>query len=244
MDNKSYLFSHMNPGKGDEYERMYETDPWLRYAWEREQATLLKILARHCQQPPIRWLDFACGTGRITRFLEGKVDEAVGVDVSEPMMAVAAKNVKRATLVHANLIENNVLDGQKFNLITAFRFFPKAEPELRDAALKVIAGLLSKDGRFVFNDHINRESMFHTYYRIKNRLSQKGCQPTFSIRECRKMLSRRNFEVVRVYSVGLLHLPRYHLPARLYHYADNCGCISDWLGCLSESPILVCKLGS
>jgi SAM-dependent methyltransferase len=237
---RSYRYSHIAPNRGAEYDLLYQRDPWLNYAWRQGQATLMKILARYCQHRPVKLLDFACGTGRIISFLEDKLDEALGVDVSESMLAVAAGKVKRARLLQVDLLENNLLEGQKFNLITAFRFFGNA---LRDAALRVITGLLSEGGCLVLNDHINRRSMFHAYYRLKSMVTKRRCQRTYSIRECREMLLRWHLKILRVYSVGLLHIPRYRLPQRLYHRADDLGCRWSWLSSCSESPILVCRAG-
>lgn len=239
---RSYVFSHMDPAKGADYDRLYRTDPWHMYAWQREQATLLRILADNYPGQHIKLLDFACGTARITSFLEDKVEEAVGVDVSGSMLAVAKEKVKRTKLLQANLLEDNVLDGQKFNLITAFRFFPNAEPELRNAALKVLTSLLSEDSCLVLNNHINQRSMFHVYYRLKNTIAKGSYWPTFSMRDCREMLLRCNLEITRIYSVGFLRTPHYRLPQTLMLRADDLGGCSSWLASYSESPIIVCRL--
>jgi cyclopropane fatty-acyl-phospholipid synthase-like methyltransferase len=237
---RSYLFSHMGAEKGAEYDRLYQTDPWHIYAWQQEQATLLRILATYYRNQHIKLLDFACGTARITSFLEDKVDEAVGVDVSESMLAVAERKVKRAKLLHANLLKDNLLAGEKFNLITAFRFFPNAEPALRNAALEVLTSLLSENGCLVLNNHINRQSMFHLYYRLKNSIARRTHRPTFSMGDCREMLFRWKLKITRVYSVGLLHIPHYQLPQALLR-ADDLGICSSWLAACSESPTIVCR---
>src|SRR3974377_642235 len=152
-DTDSYVLSHMAPEKGATYDAMYVSDPWQRRLWRREQEILSHIVHRLYQGREIRLLDFACGTGRIASILEGQVHSTTGVDVSDSMLAVARSKLTRTRLAQTNLIEDNVLAGEQFNLITAFRFFPNAEPELRKRALGILATLLSPDGYLVFNNH-------------------------------------------------------------------------------------------
>ena len=67
--------------------------------------------------------DFGCGTGRILAYLEERVARAVGVDPAETMVQVARQRVRRAELVVADITRNDVLSGDMFDVITAFRIF-------------------------------------------------------------------------------------------------------------------------
>ena len=64
----------------------------------------------------IALLDFACGTGRITEFLEDKVNYSTGVDVSESMLKIARKKLKLTKIIKADLTKKNILIGTKYNL--------------------------------------------------------------------------------------------------------------------------------
>ena len=73
-------------------------------------------------------------------YLEDRTKSAVGVDLSPSMLEVARKNKRSAEIIEADLTRSDVLGDRKFNLITAFRFFPNAEAELRSEAMQVLAG--------------------------------------------------------------------------------------------------------
>ena len=235
---ESYLYSHMGAYKGNEYDQLYQTDPWLIYTCQRTRLTLQRIVTRYYQHRPIKLLDFACGTARITSFLEDKVDEAVGVDVSESMLAVAERKVKRAKLLHANLLKDNLLAGEKFNLITAFRFFLNAEPELRKAAIKAIVPLLADDGLFVFNNHRNQTSPL---VRLKYGRRHKT-RNFMSMQEMQNMVSEFGLNIIKIYPVGFLPLPRIKLPPAVNNIIDAVASRFQCLRDYSESPIAVCCL--
>jgi ubiquinone/menaquinone biosynthesis C-methylase UbiE len=101
-----------------------------------------------------RYLDFACGTGRITSIVAPLVTESVGVDISESMLSAARAKCPDTRFVCADIAQQPVDLGQ-FDLITSFRFFGNAEPELRAAALHAITRLLRSGGYLVINSHRN-----------------------------------------------------------------------------------------
>ena len=151
----SYRDSHKYAGKGAEYEQYYQTQTWERFLWSREQQVILKIIDKYFADRDINLLDFACGTGRITSFLENRVKTSTGVDVSGSMLTIAEEKLKRTEIIEADITADNVLKPRNFNLITAFRFFLNAEPHLRSQAIKALSKLLADDGYFVFNNHHN-----------------------------------------------------------------------------------------
>jgi len=171
----SYRDSHEYSSKGAEYEAYYETQPWQRFFWSREKEIILRILKKYFAGREIHLLDFACGTGRIASFLEDRVKTSTGVDVSSSMLTVARDKLKRTEIIETDITVDNVLEGRKFNLITAFRFFLNAEPPLHLAALKALAGLLSDDGYFVFNNHHNYGSPWIKLQYMRHRQKNHEC---------------------------------------------------------------------
>lgn len=161
----NYRDSHV--GEGESYHKKFFEQPYRAVMWEIEQTILRDLLERHCPEPGrARLLDFACGTGRVLGLLEPLVGTAVGVDVSPSMLAVAERGLRRATLHCVDITTNDRLDHARFDVITAFRFFPNAEPELRDAVMAKLSRLLAPGGILVFNNHRRCGSLGHRLQRL------------------------------------------------------------------------------
>ena len=239
-ERSSYRDSHRAPEKGRSYEEVYETQPWLRFLWERERLILHRVVDECFSGRSIDLLDFACGTGRITNFLEGLVTTSVGVDVSSSMLSVARGKLARTELIEADLTKGNVLLGRRFNLITSFRFFLNAEPKLRVAALNALVPLLADDGYLVLNNHRNLSSpiVFPTY--LYSRL--RGDDSNFMLlSEVKELVESVGLEINRVYPVGVLSIPRFMPPDSWNVFADDFVLRHPSLAFLSESPIIVCR---
>ena len=235
-----YENSHKDPGKGVAYDSHYETEPWRRFLWERERRVLDAFLREYCNGREIRLLDFACGTGRLTSFLEDRVFSAVGVDVSPAMLEVARNKLKRTEIIEANLIERDVLTGREFDLITAFRFFLNAEPGLRKMALAVLASHLAEDGYLVINNHRNRSSPLVLARLFYHRLAGGTCH-FMSMAEMKRLVEGAGLIIERVYPVGVCSVPRLTLPDRWNHKLDDFVLRRRYLSFFSESPIVVCR---
>ncbi len=209
VDKISYRESHKYAAKGAEYEAYYQNKAWQRFLWSREQEIILRILEKYFAGRDIHLLDFACGTGRITEFLENRVKTSTGVDVSGSMLTIAREKLKRTEIIEADITTRNVLKPRKFNLITAFRFFLNAEPELRFAAIKALAELLDEDGYLVFNNHQNSGSPWiklrYAHYRKKN---PEGTFNVMSIEQMKKLAEGAGLEIVEIYPVGFFNPPK------------------------------------
>src|SRR6185295_8842136 len=105
-----------------------------------------------------RYLDFACGTGRITEMMAPLAQESIGVDVSGTMLEVARVKCPHVRFMESDLTRDN-LDIGLFDMVTAFRFFGNAQDELRSAALKAVVALLRPGGHLVINSHRNPLSL-------------------------------------------------------------------------------------
>ena len=238
----SYRESHKYQGKGDEYEAYYEGQAWEKFLWSREQEIILRILDKYFAGKEIHLLDFACGTGRITSLLETRVKTSTGVDVSGSMLAIARKKLRRTEIIEADITTEDVLAGRKFNLITAFRFFLNAEPELRSSAIKALVELLDEDGYFVFNNHHSLGSPWiKLLYARHLRKNPEGTFNVMSIEQMKDLAEDAGLEIVEIYPAGFFHPPKVPVSYWLNRAIDNLACRLTFLNRFAESPIAVCR---
>ncbi len=238
----SYRDSHKYEAKGAEYEAYYQNKAWQRFLWSREKEIILRILEKYFAGRDVHLLDFACGTGRITEFLENRVKTSTGIDVSDSMLAIAKEKLERTELIETDITAENVLKPRKFNLITAFRFFLNAEPELRSATIRALAELLDKDGYFVFNNHQNYGSPWiKLRYALHRKKNPEDTFNVMSIEQMKQLVEGAELEIVEIYPVGFFHPPKIPVSYRLNRVIDWAAGKFDFLNRFSESPIAVCR---
>jgi ubiquinone/menaquinone biosynthesis C-methylase UbiE len=242
VDKNSYRESHKYEAKGAEYEAYYQNKAWQRFLWLREQEVILRILEKYFAGRDVHLLDFACGTGRITEFMENHVKTSTGVDVSGSMLAIAREKLKRTEIIEADITAENILKPRKFNLITAFRFFLNAEPELRSAAIKAIAELLDDDGYLVFNNHQNSGSPWirlrFSYYRKKN---PEGTFNLMSIEQMKNLVEEVGLEIIEIYPAGFFNPPKIPVLDPLNRAIDWAAGKFNILNKFSENLMAVCR---
>lgn len=202
-----YRDSHKEPGKGRSYDRDFQDLKYRRYFWVWEQQVLRHLLqTKFPGNREIRYLDFACGTGRILAFLEDHVSSAWGVDLSDEMLKVARQSVTKSKLITADLTQTDPFQGQTFDLITAFRFFLNAQADLREQVMKVLARLLKPDGFLVLNVHMNHSSLLAKLVRTKRRL--RGLDPyafnTLAHEEMERLAAVSGLQIVETYHRGVI----------------------------------------
>jgi ubiquinone/menaquinone biosynthesis C-methylase UbiE len=235
----NYRLSHAAVDKGLVYDNNFEMYTWRRYLWRREQAALKQIINEFLPEKQIDHLDFACGTGRILGALKPFAHTSVGVDVSSSMLEQCRKKNPDAEIYQTDLTCNNTLAGRQFNLITAFRFFPNAEPALRHDALDAMAWHLEPDGILVFNNHKNASSVF---YQLSQKLG-RHCH-TMHNREINTLLDRIGFEIVKVFGFGALPANDRHtfcIPSGIHLLADWCVNGFGFARTLCQDTIFVCR---
>ncbi len=242
MKDCSYRDSHKYLTKGAEYETYYQTQLWEKFLWTREQEIILWILEKYFAGRDIHLLDFACGTGRITSFLEDRVKTSTGVDVSGSMLAIAREKLERTEIIEADITVDNVFAERKFNLITAFRFFVNAEPSLRSAAMQALSRLLSEDGYFVFNNHQSYDSPWiKLLYMRHQQKNPQGIFNVMTIDEMSRLVEDVGMEIVELYPAGFFHPPKIAAPQAVTGAVEKLCCKLKPLARLSESPIAVCS---
>ena len=189
------------------YEQKYLGDSYDNWVWDLERGYLVELIERHLGDRPIRYLDFACGTGRVIAFLEPRMSTSTGVDVSASMLELAAPKVANSALVCGDPTADPSLIPGPYDLITAFRFFLNAQDELRKAALRTLHGALADDGLLVFNIHGNRWSLRLPGVLVRRYLLRQTSPNrlnSLSYPKMRRLLARHGFRVVEVRGYSFL----------------------------------------
>lgn len=205
----SYRDQFDNADSASRYDAVeYGPRSWATLLWSVEQAALSEILAAPNFVPRReRYLDFACGSGRVTRFLSPQFMTTVGVDITDSMLDLARRQVPDATFVQADVGTEPERPGADFDLITAFRFLLNADPEDRVPALRWMRSRL-RDGasRAIVNNHGNlwtHKAIPHAIRRFQSR----GREPSGNVlshREMIRLITEAGLAVESVHGMGLL----------------------------------------
>ena len=94
-------------------------------------------------------LDFGCGTGRSTRFLQKLGFDAVGIDISRDMITIARKLDPKGNYI---LIQNGdftKLSNQFYDLILSAFTFDNIPMNKKKNLLMRLANLLNRDGKII-----------------------------------------------------------------------------------------------
>ncbi len=238
---KNYRLSHQSAVKTERYERdVYRVGSYDDYVWQEEKKILdYELVLLKKQIPYVRYFDFGCGTGRIIGYVETKVDQSVGVDIAHEMLTIAKEKLHRSRLVEADITTNDVLRGQSFDIMTAFRILLNAEPPLRDAILAVLAPKLFANGVFIFNIHGNTWSFrlpMVWWYRLRGRRLNH-----LSYRKTKHMLARHGLCIGRLYGFGVIPKPFYRLCPHTSFFLDRLIARIPFIKYISYNLIFVCK---
>lgn len=242
-----YRLSHMAPEKGTTYSKSFDDLPYRKMIWKWEQEKLSEIVDKYLgENTEVRYLDFACGTGRILGYLEDRVYEAIGVDLSESMINIARNKTKRSKLYIGDLTREHIFTPGTFNLITAFRFFLNAQWKLKDEVMRQLANLLSSSphGYLVFNVHLNagssQEMLKRAYTKICGRPVKYN---SLSISDVRRLTSAANLQIVAMYHFGIVPIRKEsdRLPYQFMYQFEKFFSHFSFMQRFSRYIIFVCK---
>ena len=187
-------------------------------------------------------LDFACGTGRIISAVETMTTKSTGLDISENMLAIAKKKVKKAELVVGDILEDPHIVGFDYDSITAFRFFLNTEPELRKKIMVSLASRLSGyKSRLIFNIQGNSHSLRHLSIAYRSSKGERHNEMSYG--EVCRLAEAAGLEIESWYGYGicppLLHRTMLGPFAR---FVDRISAKLPFLKRISYDLLFVCKL--
>ena len=246
-----YRDSHTRKGKGKEYHDSFSFYPYRKNMWEWEKQQLDKILDKKLKLDS-NILDFACGTGRILKYLAGKSQNVTGVDLSDSMLEITKKNLPQIEVIKADLTRDNVLKNQnrQFDVITAFRFFLNAQNSLRIEVLNELHPLLKEDGILIFNNHGNSGNLgvfLGQFVQLKNPFVKPERRVNnynvLSESKMKKVLKNTGFEIIKTHHRSVVPV----LTEKTFFDMTRFDRLEDWFSSkqyfrlLSRNIIYVCK---
>jgi SAM-dependent methyltransferase len=195
MNSSSYKDSHIN--RGIDYHNKFKDESLRKWAWDFEK----QILKKHVTIGK-NVLDIATGTGRIAVYLS-EMDSSIkltGVDISDNMLEVARSHGGCVNFIKADITNENIPFETKFDVITAFRFFPNADIDLTKKVIRNTAKYIVNDGVFIFNNHRSLESLTS---RLKRFMRKKGGVVGSYDRDLLDHFHDNGFSVIKVYSISI-----------------------------------------
>jgi len=198
-----YRGSHLAPDCAARFDGHYTHGKGQLYWQNFEKPYLETLFARLGQECPGRYLDFACGTGRILHLGFPHFSESVAIDVSDVMLAEARRRVPGARFIKADVMINPPPLIGTFNVISLFRFILSAEHYLREGVLVWLRSVIARDGVLVLNNHLNKWSPLGIIHKLDNiRNGRPGCPP--SDRDMERLLQKCGFKVFERYGFGVI----------------------------------------
>lgn len=216
----------------------YAPGTYDSFIWELERDLLLPLVSElRSRRLGVKYLDFACGTGRVLTVVQPLTSVAHGLDVSDAMVRRAAAKVPAASVRLGDLLARPEVADEDYDLITAFRFFLNAEPQVR---LPYLAGLGSRlrdaDSRLVFNIHANA-------WGLDGLASRTDHIAVMSPGEVHRLVHAAGLEVVSWHGLGLMPACRDRLRVlkRRMRSFDRWAAGQRWLRRVSRDLIFVCR---
>ena len=143
-------------------EEVYAEGSFSSVVSARQEQWLRGFVAQAFATPPVQH-DFACGTGRAMRMLDGVVAAAHGYDTSEAMLD-KARDLGTPGRLHV-ISETGPLptSDERPAVVTMFRLLLNASEPVRDRALDFAAGMLpdTAAGLLICENHGSASSLRH-----------------------------------------------------------------------------------
>ena len=223
---------------------IYDPAGYDTFIWGLQQRVLRPLVERLSRgRRTFKYLDFACGTGRIVSAFQDVASEAVALDISPQMAARAGtRTADHVTVKSGDLLETPELVDADYDLITTFRFFLNTEPELRPRIMRSLAARLrDRDARLIFNIHGNAWSSV-AFKSLYQQLRGWGRASQMSYPEVRRLVTDAGLEIEFVYGFGLAPYRLYRSPLKpLLKRLDAWAVGKPGLRWISHDLVFVCR---
>jgi ubiquinone/menaquinone biosynthesis C-methylase UbiE len=100
-----------------------------------------------------RWLDFGCGTGRVTRHLLGRDRGVWGVDVDVPAIRWARKHLRSAQFIAVPPAGPVPFADQSFDVVVSISVFTHFDEPLQFTWIEELRRVLRPGGLFIVSTH-------------------------------------------------------------------------------------------
>ncbi len=237
-----YAILHQSDDIPEFYDHsMYGPGTYDAFIWRVQQKFILDAV-RPLLTKASRYLDFACGTGRIMKEIAPYVGETTGLDTSQTMINQARSTLPTANFECTDLLSDGRAQQARYDLITAFRFFLNTEPEIRAPVLMTLAAMLADaDARLVFNIHGHGRSALGLSEAYR-RLRRWPPVHLMSKREALQLISDAGLEVEACRGFGLTIARLYRSRLRgIAQTLDAAGAKAGWTGFFAQDLVFVCR---
>jgi SAM-dependent methyltransferase len=243
-DLEAFQTAFVEPDSGVSWdEQVYSEGSYESRIWDLQKPFVENVFQERLKRGrPLRFLDFACGTGRVLLALNHYADEATGLDISAAMLDQAREKTSGVRLVRADIVRQPNVLVEQFDVITAFRFFLNAPSQLRRQVMEALSARLRDDHSvLVFNIHGNASSVVGIWRHLRGRRRPAGAE-SLSLSEIRRLVAGAGLRIEdwRGYGVTPRRLNRGIL-APFMHFVDRMAVLCPPLWFLSRDLIFVCR---
>jgi SAM-dependent methyltransferase len=149
----------MGDGRGEKYDATH-SEKVDAHIWDAFIKDLVSShIAVSAADGGTRYLDFACGTGRVLKIGALHYDDCTGIDISADMLHVARERVPGANIICGDVTTEDLATGEMYDCVTLFRFLLNAELALNLEVLRWLADHMPQGAILIGNNHMNSASI-------------------------------------------------------------------------------------
>jgi SAM-dependent methyltransferase len=204
----SYLDQWLDPENPALYDSIiYNEESYDTFIWSLQRPYVRsRAVGLRSRFGSLRYLDFACGTGRVLTAVEDLADTSTGIDMAPPMIE-RARLKSSADFLVADVCDPAQRPTGEFDLITAFRFFLNVDDVTRRAVMNALSAMLRPGGELVFNMHGNKTSSASLVHWRKDAARSDNLM---RIGDVRRLVQGAGLKVVAQSGYGLSPRTLYH----------------------------------